>query len=89
VSTLSPRTTDGSTDASALDAQALDALRASFDADERNRLMQNAVTQTPVDDVALNRQVVTSTDHSFSHHLDDWEVTNQKSSGLTLSVWAR
>jgi len=43
--------------------------------------MQNAVTRTAVDDVALNRQVVTSTDHTFSHHLDDWEVTNQKSSG--------
>ncbi len=46
-----------------------------------NRLMQNAVTQTPVDDVALDRRVLTSIDHSVSHHLDDWKVTNQKQSG--------
>ncbi len=45
------------------------------------RLAQNAVTQTPLDDVALNRGVITSTDHSFSHLLDDWAVTNQKKSG--------
>ena len=45
------------------------------------RLAQNAVTQTPLDDVALNRGVITSTDHTFSHLLDDWAVTNQKKSG--------
>ncbi len=45
------------------------------------RLAQNAVTQTPLDDVALNRGVITATDHSFSHLLDDWAVTNQKKSG--------
>ena len=41
------------------------------------QLMQNAVTQNGVDDIALNRQVITSTDHTFSHLLDDWGVTNQ------------
>ncbi|KOV64075.1 aminopeptidase C [Streptomyces sp. MMG1121] len=46
-----------------------------------NRLMQNAVTQTPVDDVALDRRILTSIDHSVSHHLDDWKATNQKQSG--------
>ncbi|MET7786000.1 C1 family peptidase [Streptomyces sp900116325] len=46
-----------------------------------NRLMQNAVTQTPVDDIALDRRIVTAVDHSVSHHLDDWKVTNQKKSG--------
>ena len=56
-------------------------LRKEFDADPRNRLMQNAVTRTPVDDVALDRAVVTGIDHSFSHVLDDWTVTNQKKSG--------
>jgi len=39
----------------------------------------NAVTQTPVDDVALNREVVTKTDFTFSHWLDDWAVTHQNS----------
>jgi bleomycin hydrolase len=46
-----------------------------------NRLMQNAVTQTSVDDVALDRRILTGIDHSVSHHLDDWKVTNQKQSG--------
>lgn len=42
---------------------------------------QNAVTQVAVEDVALNRAVVFGTDHSFSHRLDDWAATNQKSTG--------
>ncbi len=45
------------------------------------RLAQNAVTQVGVDDVALNRDIVFNTDHSFSNVLDDWSVTNQKSTG--------
>ncbi len=45
------------------------------------RLAQNAVTQITADDVALNHAVVFNTDHSFSHVLDDWTATNQKSSG--------
>jgi bleomycin hydrolase len=52
-----------------------------FAARPANRLMQNAVTQTPVDDVALDRRILTGIDHSVSHHLDDWKVTNQKQSG--------
>ena len=45
------------------------------------RVMQNAVTETPVAKIALDRQVVTSLDHSVSNLLDDWKVTNQKKSG--------
>ena len=56
-------------------------LRKEFEADPRNRLMQNAVTRTPVAEVALDRSVVTGIDHSVSHLLDDWKVTNQKKSG--------
>ncbi len=44
-------------------------------------MAQNAVTQITVDDIALNRGIVTNTDHSFSTFLDDWSVTNQKQSG--------
>ncbi len=44
-------------------------------------LAQNAVTQVTAEDVALNRSVVFNTDHSFSHVLDDWSATNQKSTG--------
>ncbi len=81
MSTLSPDVTDAAAVNGGLDEQTLAGLRTTFQADARNRLMQNAVTQTTVDDVALNREVVTSIDHTFSHHLDDWEVTNQKKSG--------
>ena len=45
------------------------------------RIAQNAITQVTADDVALNRGIVFNTDHSFSHVLDDWGVTNQKQSG--------
>jgi bleomycin hydrolase len=44
-------------------------------------VVQNAVTQTSVEDIALNRDIVTSSDHSFSTTLDDWSVTHQKKSG--------
>lgn len=52
-----------------------------FASNPQYRVMQNAVTQTPVNSLALDRQVVTSMDHSVSHLLDDWKVTNQKKSG--------
>ena len=81
MSTLSPDVTERAAVNGGLDEQTRADLRSAFAADPRNRLMQNAVTQTAVDDVALNRDIVTSIDHTFSHHLDDWEVTNQKSSG--------
>ena len=58
-----------------------DRLAKAFDADPTARLLQNAVTTTPVDDIALDRRVVTSIDHSVSHLLDDWTATDQKKSG--------
>ena len=64
-----------------ISAETLQRFGAEFGAEPAYRIAQNAVTQTTVDDVALNRSVVTSTDHTFSHLLDDWEVTNQKKSG--------
>jgi len=60
---------------------ALARLRESFTASAACKLAQNAVTQTSIDDVALNRAVVTQMDHTFSHVLDDWSCTNQKKSG--------
>ncbi|WP_261800994.1 aminopeptidase C [Streptomyces sp. PBH53] len=59
----------------------IEVFEAEFAARPANRLMQNAVTRTPVDDVALDRRVLTGIDHSVSHHLDDWKVTDQKRSG--------
>ena len=59
----------------------LAALHEGFQTNPVARLVQNAVTQTTADDVALNRDVVTGTDFTFSTRLDDWKVTNQKKSG--------
>ena len=44
-------------------------------------MTQNAVSRVTIDDIALDRSVVTMTDHSFSTWIDDWKVTNQKQSG--------
>ena len=55
--------------------------RSDFERDPSAKTSQNAVTQTTIDDVAMVRDVVQSTDFTFSTHLDDWKVTNQKKSG--------
>jgi bleomycin hydrolase len=71
-----PATTTG-----ALDADGLARLREDFTSSSANRIAQNAVTLVTIDDVALNRDVVNGIDHTFSHLLDDWAVTNQKETG--------
>ncbi len=65
----------------ALSADQIQQLRKEFEADPHLRVMQNAVTQTRVQDIALDRAVVTSIDPTMSNLLDDWKVTNQKKSG--------
>ena len=55
--------------------------RINFANDPATRVAQNAVTNGNLIDVALNRDLVQSIDSSFSIKLDDWKVTNQKSSG--------
>ena len=67
--------------ASALSAEHIASFQHSFRTNPTYRMAQNAVTQTSVDDIALNRDIVTSVDHSFSTTLDDWSVTHQKKSG--------
>ncbi|MCZ6836279.1 MAG: C1 family peptidase, partial [Planctomycetota bacterium] len=64
-----------------LDEALLESMRRDFESRPANRLAANAVTQAGVDEVALNRDVVTTTDHTFSHKLDAWAVTNQKKTG--------
>ena len=59
----------------------LERLRKDFSANPVYRLAQNAVTRVTVDDVAIDREIVSSIDHSMSTTLDDWKVTNQERSG--------
>ena len=80
MSARSPHATDSSADGH-LTPQLLTELCQAFQTNPAYKLAMNAVTQTPVDDVALNRQVVTNTDFTFSHWLNDWAVTHQKQSG--------
>ncbi len=65
----------------ALTPHRIAALRRDFEGASVYRMAQNAVCKISVDDIALNREVVTRSDFTFSHVLDDWSVTNQKSSG--------
>ena len=48
----------------------IDQLRADFSGDIRAKMAQNAVTQTTVDDIALNREIVTKAEFSFSTKLN-------------------
>jgi bleomycin hydrolase len=66
--------------AGALTTEALAKLEKALDTPSF-KIAQNAVTQVTADDVALNRDIVFNTDHSFSHILDDWSATNQKQTG--------
>jgi bleomycin hydrolase len=59
----------------------LERLRKDFSANPTYRLAQNAVTRVTVDDVAIDRELVSRVDHSMSTTLDDWKVTNQAQSG--------
>jgi bleomycin hydrolase len=64
-----------------LAAADLELLRKDFNANPAYKLAQNAVTRTSLDDVAISRDVINSSDHSLSVMLDDWKVTNQEHSG--------
>jgi bleomycin hydrolase len=64
-----------------LTPESLTLFKQSFEADGSKRLIQNVVTQHDVNDVALNRSIVTDAAHSFSTVLDDWGVTNQARTG--------
>ncbi|MQA04111.1 MAG: aminopeptidase [Streptosporangiales bacterium] len=65
----------------ALTASDLELFDKSFAANPTHRAMQNAVTSTSIDNVALDREIVASTDTTVSNLLDDWKTTNQKNSG--------
>ncbi len=81
ISITEPRTTPATASDGALEDEFLGRLDIAFRADTSARMARNAVAVNPVTEVALDRDVVASMDHTFSHVLDKWEVTNQKQSG--------
>jgi len=54
---------------------------AAFDAEPKNLLALNAVARNGIGAVALSRDVVNRTDHTYSHLIETPEATNQKVSG--------
>ena len=78
LSTISRLVTDPG---GALTDDALARYREDFAANPAHRQAQNAVTHVSIDDVALDHAIATGIQHTFSHHLDDWAVTNQKQTG--------
>lgn len=67
--------------AQALNSEKIAEYAEKFAADARARIVQNAVTQTPIAKVAEDREVINSVDPSMSVKVDKWPVTNQKKSG--------
>ncbi|HET8630688.1 MAG TPA: C1 family peptidase [Thermomicrobiales bacterium] len=65
----------------AIDDETAAGLRRAFLANPKHVLARNAVTRVSIDEVALNYDIATSIDHTFSHRIDDWTVTAQKASG--------
>jgi bleomycin hydrolase len=65
----------------ALSAGDVGRYRKDFAENPAYRLTQNAVTRVNIDDVAIDREIINNTDHSFSTFLDDWKATNQERSG--------
>lgn len=64
-----------------ISVEQIDEFRKDFISDKTAKVAQNAVTNVPINDVVLNRDVISNTNFTFNIQLDDWSVTNQKSSG--------
>lgn len=65
---------------SELSPELIATIRTEVDVDPRNRTSLNAVTRVGIEEIALDRQKVT-TPTSMSTRLDKWTITNQKKSG--------
>ena len=65
----------------ALNSELLAEFAADFVADRTARIVQNAVSETTIKKVAMDRAVVVSIDPSMSVKVDRWPNTNQKKSG--------
>ncbi|MQF65212.1 C1 family peptidase [SAR202 cluster bacterium AC-409-J13_OGT_754m] len=74
--TINNKSSDG-----ALNTEVLSHFQTKYNSNPSNKLIQNVVTQHDVNDIALDRSIVTNATHTFSTVLDDWTVTNQARSG--------
>ena len=76
-----PKTASRTRTAGELTRRQIAGMRSDFEGNPAYGLVQNAVVQHDVNDVALDRTVVTGATHTFSHVLDDWSTTHQGMSG--------
>ena len=65
----------------AITSEHLQTFNQHFSRAPRYRQALNALAKNPVSAIALNRQIVTSTDHVFSHMLKSAEPTAQEKTG--------
>lgn len=65
----------------ALTPELLANLRDGYEMDAGDRARHNAVTNTEINKLALNREIVAGEDGHFSHKIKTKGITNQKSSG--------
>ena len=64
-----------------LTTELLTKLREGYEMDAGDRARHNAVTNTDINKLALNREIVAGEDGHFSHKIKTKGITNQKSSG--------
>lgn len=77
---LSPMSSQAEPDG-ALSPEFLTKLREGYEMDAGDLARHNAVTNNPINKLALNRQVFAGEDGHFSHKIKTKGITNQKSSG--------
>ena len=65
----------------ALSAEFIESLQNDYQMDAADRARFNAITNSDINDLALNRDVVRGEDGHFSHKIKSKGITNQKSSG--------
>jgi bleomycin hydrolase len=68
-------------DGGGLSKDAIGEIQSSYQLDAHTRAMYNAITNTDVKDLALNRDIVRGHNNLYSNKIDIKGVTNQKSSG--------
>jgi bleomycin hydrolase len=68
-------------DTGGLTDETIDKIRSSFKMDSHTRAMYNAVTNSDISGLALNRDILRQHNELFSHKIEAKGITNQKSSG--------
>jgi bleomycin hydrolase len=68
-------------DSGGLTDDTIDKIRSSFKMDSHTRAMYNAITNSDITSLALNRDILRHHNEIFSHKIETKGITNQKSSG--------